>query len=87
MLQARLFSYGDAQRYRLGVNHHQIAATDFVLWNAVAYHPHVAGQPLSNRAPNTTERRALRPLLEQFLALYPGLPRLAIGRICQAEPC
>ncbi|MBC3776572.1 catalase [Pseudomonas sp. SWRI99] len=25
MLQARLFSYGDAQRYRVGVNHHQIA--------------------------------------------------------------
>ena len=25
MLQARLFAYGDAQRYRLGVNHHQIA--------------------------------------------------------------
>jgi catalase len=24
MLQARLFSYGDAQRYRLGVNHHSI---------------------------------------------------------------
>lgn len=24
MLQARLFSYGDAQRYRLGVNHYQI---------------------------------------------------------------
>ena len=24
MLQARLFGYGDAQRYRLGVNHHQI---------------------------------------------------------------
>lgn len=24
MLQARLFSYSDAQRYRLGVNHHQI---------------------------------------------------------------
>ena len=24
MLQSRLFSYGDAQRYRLGVNHHQI---------------------------------------------------------------
>src|SRR5690606_15078561 len=24
MLQARLFSYGDAQMYRLGVNHHQI---------------------------------------------------------------
>lgn len=24
MLQGRLFSYGDAQRYRLGVDHHQI---------------------------------------------------------------
>ncbi len=24
LLQARIFSYGDAQRYRLGVNHHQI---------------------------------------------------------------
>jgi catalase len=24
MLQSRLFSYGDAQRYRLGVNHHHI---------------------------------------------------------------
>jgi catalase len=24
MLQGRLFSYGDAHRYRLGVNHHQI---------------------------------------------------------------
>jgi catalase len=24
MLQARTFSYGDAQRYRLGINHHQI---------------------------------------------------------------
>jgi catalase len=24
MLQARLFAYGDAARYRLGVNHHQI---------------------------------------------------------------
>lgn len=24
MLQSRLFSYGDAARYRLGVNHHQI---------------------------------------------------------------
>jgi hypothetical protein len=60
-------------------------ARDFVLWNAVAYHPHLPGQPLTNRAPNTRERRALQPLLEQFLALYPGVPRLAIGRICQGS--
>ncbi|MDP2868466.1 uracil-DNA glycosylase [Methyloversatilis sp.] len=60
-------------------------ARDFVLWNAVAYHPHLPGQPLTNRAPSVTERRALRPLLEQFLALFPGVPRMAIGRICQAS--
>lgn len=59
------------------------APTDFVLWNAVAYHPHESGRPLTNRAPSVSERRALRPLLEQFLALFPGVPRLAIGRICQ----
>lgn len=59
------------------------APTEFVLWNAVAYHPHDAGNPLSNRAPNTRERRALQPLLEMFLALFPDVPRLAIGRICQ----
>ena len=29
MLQARLFSYSDAQRYRLGVNHHQIPVNAF----------------------------------------------------------
>ena len=28
MLQGRLFSYGDAQRYRLGVNHWQILLTN-----------------------------------------------------------
>ncbi|MFH1812809.1 MAG: uracil-DNA glycosylase [Pseudomonadota bacterium] len=60
-------------------------ARDFVLWNAVAYHPHLPGQPLTNRAPSMTERRALRPLLEQFLALFPDVPRMAIGRICQAS--
>ncbi|NLC44277.1 MAG: catalase [Clostridiales bacterium] len=36
MLQGRLFSYGDAQRYRLGVNHHQIPVNSP---KAVA-HPH-----------------------------------------------
>lgn len=34
MLQGRLFSYGDAQRYRLGVNHHSIPV------NAPRNNPH-----------------------------------------------
>ncbi len=37
MLQGRLFSYGDAQRYRLGVNHHQIPVN----------HPKAAGATLN----------------------------------------
>lgn len=43
MLQGRLFSYGDAQRYRLGVNHHQIpvnAPKGVANWNS----PHRDGQ-------------------------------------------
>ena len=36
MLQGRLFSYGDAQRYRLGVNHHQIPVNS----PKAVLHPH-----------------------------------------------
>ncbi|MBL8481912.1 MAG: uracil-DNA glycosylase [Rhodocyclaceae bacterium] len=60
-------------------------ARHFVLWNAVAYHPHEAGQVLSNRTPTRAETRALQPLLEDFLALFPGRPVLALGRVCQGS--
>jgi catalase len=42
MLQGRLFSYGDAQRYRLGVNHHQIPVNSPK--NATAHPSHRDGQ-------------------------------------------
>ena len=42
MLQGRLFSYGDAQRYRLGVNHHQIPVNSPK--NAPAHPSHRDGQ-------------------------------------------
>ncbi|MBL8470634.1 MAG: uracil-DNA glycosylase [Rhodocyclaceae bacterium] len=61
------------------------APQEFVLWNAVAYHPHEAGQVLTNRTPTRPETRALRPLLEDFLALFPGRPVLALGRVCQGS--
>ena len=38
MLQGRLFSYGDAQRYRLGVNHWQIPVN--YPKNAKNFHPY-----------------------------------------------
>ena len=45
MLQGRLFAYGDAQRYRLGVNHHQIPVNSPKGMDKEAYHPfHRDGQ-------------------------------------------
>lgn len=45
MLQARLFAYGDAQRYRLGVNHHQIPVNTPRGMKKDSYHPfHRDGQ-------------------------------------------
>lgn len=45
MLQARLFAYGDAQRYRLGVNHHQIPVNSPKGMKPENYHPfHRDGQ-------------------------------------------
>lgn len=45
MLQGRLFGYGDAQRYRLGVNHHQIPVNSPKGMKDGAYHPfHRDGQ-------------------------------------------
>jgi catalase len=43
MLQGRLFSYGDAQRYRLGVNHHQIPV-NAARGASHVNHPHRDGQ-------------------------------------------
>lgn len=39
MLQARLFAYGDAQRYRLGVNNHQIPVNTPKGMSEDSYHP------------------------------------------------
>src|SRR5699024_7807288 len=45
MLQARIMMYGDAQRYRLGVNHHQIPVNAPKGMNPKDYHPfHRDGQ-------------------------------------------
>ena len=45
MLQARIMMYGDAQRYRLGVNHHQIPVNSPKGMDPKDYHPwHRDGQ-------------------------------------------
>ena len=55
---------------------------DFVLWNAVPWHPyHPSEGLLSNRTPTRCERDASRHHLESFLDLYPGAHRIAVGNV------
>ena len=55
---------------------------DFVLWNAVPWHPYRRNEGfLSNRRPTRCEQDASRRHLESFLALYPGARRIAVGNI------
>ena len=55
---------------------------DFVLWNAVPWHPHCIDKGLlSNRTPTQCEQDASRTHLESFLDLYPGARRIAVGTV------
>jgi hypothetical protein len=58
-------------------------AHSFVLWNTFAFHPHHAGQPMSNRTPTPSEVAQAAPLLHQFLALFPQARVIALGRIAE----
>ncbi|MDJ0312824.1 catalase [Arthrobacter sp. H35-D1] len=67
MLQGRLFSYGDAQRYRLGVNHHQIPVNAPKNPTANTYHRDGQGRVDGNQGrtpgiePNSYGRWAEQP--------------------------
>lgn len=60
-----------------------IRPLDFVLWNAVPWHPHRPNKLRSNRRPTRTEQSASKRHLERFLALYPGARRIAVGKVSQ----
>lgn len=50
-----------------------------VLWNAFPLHPHVPGEPLSNRAHSAKERRETAWTIETLVASYGGPRLVAIG--------
>lgn len=50
-------------------------------WNAYPLHPHRRGDDQSNRAPRAGELALGRPFLARFLALFPGVPVLAMGNV------
>ena len=59
-------------------------AYEVLLWNAFPWHPHAAGNPMTNRRPRTTEvaegRQALRALLACFTR---RLEIFAVGKVAQ----
>jgi hypothetical protein len=59
---------------------------EFVLWNAFPWHsfdPHCG--LLSNRTPNKSEQLAGRPVLKDFLELFPCERIVALGKIAAAQ--
>ena len=50
-------------------------------WNAFPLHPHRPALLLSNRAPRVGELQLGIPLLARFVALFPGVPIAAMGRV------
>lgn len=59
-----------------------ISPREAIFWNAFAYHPMKSGH-LTNRKPTPEELRKARPLLEQFLALFPGIKIIPVGRVSE----
>lgn len=54
------------------------------LWNSVPTHPHVPGQPLSNRRPTADEIAGGWPFTERLLAILPARLVVAVGRVAEA---
>jgi hypothetical protein len=60
-----------------------LAGRDWVNWNTFAWHPQGASA-LRNRTPTPEEFRAGLPVLQAFLALFPGVPVVAVGEKARA---
>ena len=56
-------------------------AEHVLLWNVVPTHPHLPGEPASNRRPTTREIEAGRPFVE---ALATGRRLVPVGRVAEA---
>lgn len=58
-----------------------------ILWNTVPTHPHLPGQPLSNRRPTREEITAGRAVVERLIDIVHPRALVGVGRIaCAALP-
>jgi hypothetical protein len=55
----------------------------FFIWSSVPFHPHLPGEPLSNRTPARQELREFLPVLSEVLRLLEPKQVLAVGRQAQ----
>lgn len=58
---------------------------EFVLWNTFPFHPHRAGEPLSNRTPSATELAREGEVLKAILRLFQGCLVVPIGEKARAQ--
>lgn len=58
-------------------------ATHTVLWNALSLHPHLPGEPWSNRTPTRQEFEMGLPALDRLLVAFPRAQVVAVGRNAQ----
>jgi uracil-DNA glycosylase len=56
---------------------------NFLVWNCIPLHPHLPGEPRSNRRPNTSEIYKYAPLLEELIYLLQPAVVIAVGRSAQ----
>ncbi|MBK8028307.1 MAG: uracil-DNA glycosylase [Chloroflexi bacterium] len=52
-----------------------------LIWAAYPYHPHLLGEPLTNRKPRRPETDLGLPLLRGLIALYPVTTFIAVGNV------
>ena len=57
-----------------------LAPRDVILWNIFPFHPHKAGNLLSNRTPTAEELKSGLVYARQLLRLVPGMKIVAIGQ-------
>ena len=62
------------------LQNHGVAAFDVILWNIFPWHPHKAGNLLTNRTPSTPELDVGVEFAKMLLELVPSMQIVAIGQ-------
>lgn len=67
-----------------GALHELGIASDVVMWNAFAWHPHKPSEPMSNRAPTKQELTSGAGVLRAVVDYFKGAKIIAVGKVSEA---